>query len=308
MRDPYVVLGVPRGANQDEIKKAYRKLAKELHPDRHQNNPKAAERFKEVSAAYGIVGDETQRGRYDRGEIDAQGNEKPTFNNFRRGPGAGRGGPRQGNPFEQAGIDPEEIFGDFFNMGGGAAGGGFRSGPRRGGDRKYSLKVSFIEAARGAKRRVTLGDGRTLDIAIPPGVTTGQNIRLKGQGDAGANNGPTGDALIEIEVETHQFFTRDGDDIHVELPVTLREAVLGAKINAPTIDGMVALTVPKGANSGTMLRLKGKGVEKKSGGRGDQYVKLKLVLPEKPDPALEKFVEGWPKGADYKPRDGLEVV
>lgn len=309
MRDPYDILGVKRTATHDEIKKAYRKLAKELHPDRNQGDAKIAERFKEVSAAYGIVGDEKQRARFDRGEIDAQGNERAPFGfgaggpRSRPGAGAGGGGGRRFHFEDQEGFD-DDIFADFFraNRGGGPRSGG------RGNDRKYNLAVAFLDAARGAKRRVTLGDGRTLDISIPAGIVEGQSIRLKNQGDPGVGGGQRGDALIEISIEPHAFFTRKGDDIHVEVPVNLREAVLGGKITVPTIDGPVALTVPRRANSGTTLRLKGRGVTKRgeAAERGDQYVKLKVVLPAQPDAALEKFVEGW-SGGDEDPRAGMEI-
>jgi len=310
MRDPYDILGVKRTATHDEIKKAYRKLAKELHPDRNQGDAKIAERFKEVSAAYGIVGDEKQRGRFDRGEIDNQGNERAPFGFGAGGPGRSRpgggagaaGGGRRFHFEDQDGFD-DDIFGDFFRQAGGRG-----RGNARGNDRKYNLAVSFLDAARGAKRRVTLGDGRTLDISIPAGIVEGQSIRLKNQGDPGIGGGPRGDALIEISIEPHAFFTRKGDDIHVEVPVNLREAVLGAKINVPTIDGTVALTVPKRANSGTTLRLKGRGVTKRGEAveRGDQYVRLKVMLPTPPDAALEKFVEGW-SGGDEDVRANMQV-
>lgn len=304
MRDPYDVLGVSRSASQAEIKKAYRKLAKELHPDRHPNNQRIGERFKEVSAAYQIVGDETLRARYDRGEIDASGQER--MRGFHRGSaGAGRHGPRTGpgpEDFVHAGFGHEgmeDLFSDLF--------GGFRRGPRgaarsRGADRRYSLKIGFLESVRGGRRRLTLPEGKTLDVAIPAGIMDGQQIRLKGQGDPGAG-GPVGDALIEVQIEPHAFFVRKDFDLHLDLPITLQEAVLGARIRVPTIDGMVQLTVPKGSNSGTVLRLKGKGVPKgKADARGDQYVKLKIVLPEPPDPALEKLVSGWSRGRDYDVR------
>ncbi len=304
MRDPYEVLGVSRTASQADIKKAYRKLAKELHPDRNPGNARIAERFKEVSAAYQIVGDEKERARYDRGEIDAAGNERARgFHQARGRAGAGAGA----DIFEQFGFGggaPEDIFADLF----GGMRRGARASRRRGSDRRYSLTVDFMAAAQGARRRITLPEGKTLDVNIPAGIVDGQQIRLKHQGEPGVGGGGAGDVLIEVRVEPHAFFTRKSDDIHLELPVTLAEAVLGARITVPTIDGMVALTVPKGANTGTQLRLKGRGIKNaKSGTRGDQYVKLKVVLPDRPDAALERFVESWAREHDYEVRAKYRV-
>lgn len=322
MRDPYTVLGVTRGTSHEDIRKAYRKLAKQLHPDRNPGDEKAAERFKEVSAAYDIVGDADKRGRFDRGEIDAAGQpRRPGFGGYNaRGqarPGAGPGAGGFGG-FEGGAEDIfDEIFGHMRRTrGGGGAGGGAgagagfgagarRSQPMRGADRHFSLKIGFLDAARGCKRRLTLPDGKQIDVTIPAGLTDGQQIRLRHQGDAGRNNGEAGDALIEVTVEPHPFFVRQGDDVLLDLPVTVDEAVLGAKIAVPTIDGMVAVTVPKGASSGTTLRLKGRGLPLKGGAqsqRGDQYVKLKIVLPDKPNSALEKLIEGWVKSHKYDVR------
>lgn len=316
MRDPYDVLGVARGASQEELRKAYRKLAKELHPDRNPGNAKATERFKEVSAAYDILGDPEKRGRFDRGEIDAAG--QPRAQGFRGG--YNQGGFRGGfggarGPFSgrfEGGFDPgagddifDEIFGQMRRGRPGAGSARRTSMPQRGADRRFNLKIAFMDAARGAKRRLTMPDGKQLDVTIPPGLADGQQIRLRHQGDPGINGGEAGDALIEASVEPHAFFTRQNDDVHLELPVTLDEAVLGAKIAVPTIDGMVAVTVPKGASSGTTLRLKGRGFQLKAaaaGQRGDQYVKLKIVLPEKPNSALEKLIEGWAKSNKYDVR------
>jgi DnaJ-class molecular chaperone len=316
MRDPYQVLGVARSVSNDELRKAYRKLAKEFHPDRNQGNEKAAERFKEISAAYDLLGDADKRGKYDRGEIDAAGQPRTRGfgGGYRQGGGAGAGG----NPFGAGGFgfDPnaggedifDEIFGQMRRGQSGRGAGGFARNanrPMRGADRHFNLKIGFLDAARGCKRRLTMPDGKQLDVTIPAGLADGQQIRLRHQGDAGRNNGEAGDALIEVTVEPHAFFIRQGDDLHLELPVTLDEAVLGAKIPVPTIDGMVAVNVPKGASSGTTLRLKGRGFPMKGGAsdqRGDQYVKLKLVLPEKPNSALEKLIEGWAKSNKYDVR------
>lgn len=316
MRDPYQVLGVARGVSAEDLRKAYRKLAKEFHPDRNQGNEKASERFKEISAAYDLLGDADKRAKYDRGEIDASG--QPRARGFGGGgyrPGAGTGAGAGGgfSGFSGfGGFDPdaggEDIFDEIFGQmrrNRGSAGGAKANRPMRGADRHFNLKIGFLDAARGCKRRLTMPDGKQLDVAIPAGLADGQQIRLRHQGDAGRNNGEAGDALIEVTVEPHAFFTRQGDDLHLELPVTLDEAILGAKIPVPTIDGMVAVGVPKGASSGTTLRLKGRGFPLKGGAsdqRGDQYVKLKIVLPEKPNSALEKLIESWAKSNKYDVR------
>lgn len=323
MRDPYQVLGVARSVSSEDLRKAYRKLAKEFHPDRNQGNEKAADRFKEISAAYDLLGDADKRAKFDRGEIDASGQPRARGfggGGFRPGGDARSGTYNAGGGFSGFGFDSntggEDIFDEIFGQmrrgrgagaGAGAGFGGARNAnrPMRGADRHFNLKIGFLDAARGCKRRLTMPDGKQLDVTIPPGLGDGQQIRLRHQGDAGRNNGEAGDALIEVTVEPHAFFTRQGDDLHLELPVTLDEAVLGAKIPVPTIDGMVAVGVPKGASSGTTLRLKGRGFPLKGGTsdqRGDQYVKLKLVLPEKPNSALEKLIEGWAKTNKYDVR------
>jgi DnaJ-class molecular chaperone len=311
MRDPYTVLGVARGASHDDIRKAYRKLAKELHPDRNPGNEKAAERFKEVSAAYDILGDADKRAKFDRGEIDAAGQPRARGfgGGYRPGGGGARGAGAGAGDFGFEG-NADDIFDEIFGhmrrtRGGGGAGARRANQPMRGADRHFSLKIGFLDAARGCKRRLTMPDGKQIDVTIPAGLTDGQQIRLRHQGDAGRNNGEAGDALIEVTVEPHAFFVRQGDDVQIELPVTVDEAILGAKIAVPTIDGMVAVTVPKGASSGTTLRLKGRGLPLKGGAqsqRGDQYVKLKIVLPEKPNSALEKLIEGWVKSHKYDVR------
>lgn len=307
MRDLYDILGVPRGANAADIKSSYRRLAKELHPDRNPNNPKVAERFKEISAAYDILGDAASRGRYDRGEIDAQGHERMRESRRPRSQ-AGAGGPGAGGPGADffsgfgfgggGGGGNEDIFADLF-----ARGRRGRGARLRGGDRRYTISVSFLDAARGGRRRIGLAEERTLDVNIPAGIDNGQVIRLKGQGEPGIG-GEAGDALIEVRVEDHSFFTRKGFDVHVELPVTLKEAVHGARIECPTIDGMVALKVPKRSNTGTQLRLRERGIaDAKTAKRGDQHVTLRIVLENAADPALERFVQDWsPKGEDVRRR------
>lgn len=310
MRDPYDVLGVSRGATADELKRSYRKLAKALHPDLNPGKPEVEKRFKEVSGAYDILSDSEKRARFDRGEIDASGNPRAehAFRDAwsRRGRGGSRahGGPSggAGPDADFGGFDPSAIFEEILGRRG--RGGGFRA---RGGDVSYSLTVDFLDAALGAKRRVTLSDGQTLDIAIPPGTETGQTLRLKAKGTEGAGGGPSGDALIQVTVAAHPLFRREGPDIHIDAPVTLSEALTGAGIEVPTIDGRVAVKLPKGANTGTRLRLKGRGVAHGKGGqRGDQYVTLKVMLPDPPDPALNELVEEWAKGRHYDPRKGPE--
>lgn len=298
MRDPYDILGVGKTAPQEEIKKAYRRLAKEYHPDLHPDDKIVEQKFKEVTAAYDLLSDPDKRARYDRGELDAEGNER-----MRPGAGWGGGGAgrRRSSPFgfDTGEFSAEDIFADLFGRGprrGGAAGGG--GGMRmRGGDVSYTMKVSFLEAAQGARKRITLTNGKSVDLNVPPGTEDHQTLRLKGQGMPGINGGPAGDAYVEIHVTPHPHFNREGNDIHVEVPVTLKEAVLGAKITVPTLSGNVVVSVPANSNNGATLRLKGKGVAPPGKAAGDQYVKLRLTLPERPDPDLTRFMEKW-KTAD----------
>jgi len=316
--DLYQQLGIKRGASDAEVKKAYRSLAKQLHPDRNKDNPQAAARFAKVTQAYDILSDKDRRAKYDRGEIDEDGNPKMPFGaGF--GGGAGRGssgaggGGFDGFPggFENAGAaDLSDLFEGLF----GAATGGRRGGagfegfgrrgraPQKGADVAYRLKVPFVDAAALKAQRVTLSGGKTVDLKLPNGVDSGTKIRLAGQGQPGpAGNG---DAIVTIEVAPHAFFTRDGTDIRLTLPVTLKEAVQGAKVRAPTPEGPVMLTVPKGSSSGKVLRLKGKGFTDKTGKRGDQLVTLAIDVPPA-DADLEKFVAGWDGGGN--PRSALGV-
>jgi len=274
--DPYSTLGVARGASDADIKKAYRKLAKELHPDRNADNKVAAERFSRVTAAYDLLSDTDKRARFDRGEIDGDGNPAAPFG---YGAGAPGGGFRQGPggfEFESGGVDFGDIFDGLFG-GRGRAGGGFRQPPARGANVAYRLQVPFEDAAAQKPQRIALRDGKTIDLKLPNGVESGTQMRLTGKGEAGP--GGPGDAIVTIEIGTHAFFRRDGDAVRLDLPVTLAEAVLGGPVRVPTVDGPVMLNVPAGAASGTTLRLKGKGFTAKSGVRGDQLVTLQIVLP-----------------------------
>ncbi len=298
--DLYAVLGVARGASQDEIRKAYRRLAKELHPDFNPGDKKAEERFKKVSAAYEILGDPEKRARYDRGEIDETGAEKPTYRSYRDFAETGAGERyHAGRGFEDF-ADIGDIFSDLFGRA------RRRAGPMRGPDIRYHLAVDFLDAVRGGTKRVVLPDGSALDVRIPAGVESGQIIRLRGKGGPGYEGGPPGDALVEIEVRPHPLFLREGNDIRIELPITIDEAVLGGKVEVPTIDGTVRMTIPKGASSGRVLRLRGKGVpDPRSGKRGDQFVRLEIVLPERIDPELETFMRKWRETHRYDPRARL---
>jgi DnaJ-class molecular chaperone len=300
-QDPYQELGVPRSASADEVRRAFRKLAKELHPDKNPGDKKAEERFKRVSAAFDIVGDEDKRKKFDRGEIDADGRE--TARGF---PGGGFGGgesPFQ-NGFQSAhfeGVDLNDILGEVFGQRGGGQRGGFGGFERRGSDVRARLEIELEDAIRGGKKRISFSDGRVIDVNIPKGAADGQVLRLKGQGAPG-RAGP-GDALIELVLKPHPVFRRDGDDLTMDLPVSVPDAVLGGKVEAPTPDGPVALTIPKASNSGAVLRLKGRGLpDPRSGKRGDLLARVMVTLPEKPDAELERFAEGWRKARPYAPR------
>jgi DnaJ-class molecular chaperone len=282
--NPYEALGVSRTASDDEIRAAYRKLAKRYHPDLNPGNKKAEERFKSISAANELIGDPEKRARFDRGEIDADGQERHP----QPGP---RGG---GQPTPE---DLSDIFSEFF-----AGGGQTRRG--RGRDMQFALTVEFLDAVRGGTRRLDLPDGRTLDLKIPAGIENGQVMRLGGQGSPGRNGGPPGDALIEITVTPHAFFRREGADIHVEVPITIQEAVLGARITVPTTAGPVAMNVPKRSDTGTRLRLRGRGIAAAGRPVGDQYVTLKLVLGAV-DEALEEFLRRNKPADSVDPRQAL---
>lgn len=298
MKDPYKVLGVDRKASSDEIKTAYRKLAKQHHPDLNPGDDRVERQFKEISQAYSILGDKEKRQRFDRGEIDAGGQDRGPGGRYRQSWGSAQPGQRGSFGFGQD-VNVDDFFSDLFST--------RRSRGRKirqpGSNVTYKASVSFLDAANGAKRRVTLTDGKSLEIAIPPGTEDGQSLRLKGQGMAGLGGAASGDAYVEIAVEPHAFFSRQGRDIQLELPVTLQEAILGARITVPTVHGQVTMKIPRGSNSGTALRLKGKGIAAPGSGKaGDQLVRLKVVLPDKIDKELEDFVRSWGAKRGYDPR------
>ena len=314
MADPYQTLGVARDASEADIKKAYRTLAKELHPDRNKDNPKASERFSKVTQAYDLLNDKDKRARFDRGEIDGDGNPASPFG-FGGGGGGhpGAGGFRQGEGGFDFGAngDAGDIFEGLFGRA--AGGGGFASGfggfgrrPQpKGANVAYKLSVSFIDAATLAPQRISLADGKTIDLKLPANVENGTQMRLAGKGQPGP--GGAGDGIVTITIAPHKFFTRDGVDVRLDLPVSLSEAVLGGPVRVPTVEGAVMLTIPKGSSSGKVLRLRGKGFHKPDGsGRGDQLVTLMVDLPVDDD-ALIEFVEGW-KGKDGRnPRSNMGV-
>jgi DnaJ-class molecular chaperone len=301
--DPYAILGVKREASQDEIRSAYRQLAKKLHPDLNPGDKAAEEKFKEVAAAYDLLGDPDKRARFERGEIDASGAERPRERYYRD---FHKGDVRE-NPYHTTGgfadfMENEDILAEILGRGEGRT--RFRM---RGQDLSYRLPVDFVEAVNGATKRITMPDGGTLDVVIPAGTRDAQVLRLRGKGGLGVGDAPAGDALVEIEVRPHRLFSRKDDDIHIELPISLPEAVLGGKLDVPTPTGAVRMTVPKGANTGSVLRLKGKGVARKDGSRGDEYVTLKIVLPEPLDAEIEEFARRWQAGQTHDPRQDLEV-
>ncbi len=310
MSDPYTILGVPRSASEKEVKSAYRKLAKELHPDRNSDNPKATERFSEVTRAYDVLSDKDKRARFDRGEIDMDGNPANPF--------AGGGGPGMGGGFGQGmgqgmgggseGIDISDLFEGLFGGGrgrgmGGNMGGGFGRQPApKGNNVSYRLKVSLTDAATRAAQRITLADGKTIDLKLPAGVEDGTQMRLNGKGEAGP--GGNGDAIVTIMIEPHSFFRRDGDNLRLDLPITLDEAVNGAKLKVPTADGAVMLSVAPGSSSGKTLRLKEKGFSRKDGSRGDQLVTLEIDLPPS-DADLKSRLEGWADTRNLRAKLGV---
>ena len=297
--DPYELLGVKKEASQDEIQKAYRKLAKKIHPDLNPGNKKAEEQFKEVASAYSLLSDAEKRKKFDAGEIDESGTERPRQNYYRDFAEA-----EAENPYARRGnfSSEEDILAEIFGRR--AGGGEFRM---PGQDSRYRLPLDFLSAINGAKQTLTLPDGSQLDVTIPAGTRDGQTLRLRGKGGRGIGGAVAGDALIEISVVPHAFFKRVDDDVHLDLPITLQEAVLGGKIKVPTTTGAVTMSLPKPANTGSVLRLKGKGARRSDGSHGDEYVTLKVMLPQEADPALEKFAAEWTPSKQHDPRGRMRA-
>lgn len=312
MADPYATLGVNRNASESDIKSAYRKLAKELHPDRNRDNPLAADKFNNVTRAYDLLSDAAKRSAYDRGEIDGDGNPTMPFGmggGFHAGPRPGGQGYSQrdfGGYSGNEDMDLGDLFEGLFGRGSSRASGGFgrqsAQPPRRGANITYKLAVPFIDAATRASQRITLADGKTIDLALPEGLETGTQMRLKGKGQQGTAG--AGDGIVTIEILPHPFFTRDCDDVRLELPITLLEAIRGARVKVPTVDGPVLLTIAPGSGSDKVLRLKGKGFSRKAGGRGDQLVSLAIVLPDDLTD-LSKRLEGWNHPGEVRSRLGV---
>jgi DnaJ-class molecular chaperone len=300
---PYEVLGVKPDASAEEIRKSYRKLAKQFHPDLNPGKPEAEERFKAVSAAYDLLSDPEKRARYDRGEIDESGAERPRT--YYRSYAEGAAGRKYQPEGEMDLGDLEDLFAAFGSGRGGRrrGGEGFKT---RGGDRHYTLTVDFVEAATGGKQRLSLAPEEWLDVTIPAGIDDGQVLRLRGKGGPGFGGGPAGDALIEVRIAPHPVFRREGDDIRIDLPVSLAEVVLGARVPVPTITGPVTMTIPKGSDTGSQLRLRGKGIQRK-GNPGDQYVTLKVVVGQASDQELAEFLEKWAPRHPFNPREGMST-
>lgn len=305
--DPYADLGVKKSATVDEIKKAYRKIARTSHPDLNPDDKTAEAKFKAASNAYDLLKDPETRARFDRGEIDGSGAERQDRQFYKKYAEA------PGNPYRAGGAgdefgDASDIFSEFLRQQRQGRGGGGQGFQARGQDRRYALEVPFLDAANGGTTRITLPEGGTLDVKIPAGTDDQQTIRLRGKGEPGFGGGPAGDALITLTVRPHPVFRRDGADILMTLPITLDEAVLGGKVEVPTIDGYVKLSIPKGASSGQTLRLRGRGVKPVgSSTRGDQKVELRIVAPPEIDDALAAFMEGWRKTHAYDPRKGMKT-
>jgi DnaJ-class molecular chaperone len=296
MRDPYEILGVAKTASADEIRKAYRKLAKKLHPDLNPGDKKAEEEFKEVSAANDLLSDPDKRRRFDAGEIDASGAEKaPPNARYYRDYANESGHPYEGRGAYGDFAQGDDMFAELLRR---AA---EQARRRPGADLHYELPVDFLDAVNGAAKTITLPGGGTLQVTIPPGVESGQILRLRGKGAPSPGEGEPGDALVQVVVRPHRAFTREGDDILLDLPISVKEAALGAEVRTPTTTGSVMLRIPKRSNTGDVLRLRGKGVKKRDGA-GDELVKLKVTMPTEAEPELEAFLAKWTPASNYDPR------
>jgi DnaJ-class molecular chaperone len=300
MKAPYEILGIAPTASPEEIRKAYLRLAKKLHPDLNPGSKHSEERFKEVSSAYDLLSDPEKRQRFDSGEIDASGAERPHERYYKDFTAETSGG----HPYENRSgyadfTEADDIFSELLRR-------KARDARRaRGPDLRYNLSIDFLDAVNGATKLLTVPHGGSLHVTIPSGIQEGQILRLREKGAPSFGEGEPGDALVEISINPHRFFSRHGDDIHIDLPVTLAEAVLGAEIRVPTPRGPVILKVPKGSNTGNILRLKGKGVPRRDG-HGDEFVKLKVMLPPEPNPELEAFLSNWVPGTSYDPRRDMQ--
>jgi len=296
MKDPYEILGVAKTASADEVRKAYRKLAKKLHPDLNPGDKRAEDEFKEVSAANDLLSDPEKRRRYDAGEIDASGAEKaPPHARYYRDYAGGAGHPYESQSGFADFAESDDLIAELLRRS------AEQARRRPGADLHYELQVDFLDAVNGATKTITLPGGGTLQVTVPSGVEDGQILRLRGKGAPSPGEGEPGDALVQIVVKPHRTFTREGDDIHVELPITVKEAALGGEVRAPTTTGSVMLKIPKRSNTGDVLRLRGKGVKKRDGA-GDELVKLKVMMPTEPEPELEAFLAGWKPSPTYDPR------
>ena len=307
MKDPYAALGLKKSATDAEIKAAFRKLTRKLHPDLHPGDAKAEEAFKDITVANDLLGDPEKRRRFDAGEIDASGAEVPPrqfYRDYAQQPGSGYR-PGGGSGGRTDAPDMDDIFADFLRAGGGARAQGQARADMRGADARYSLQVRFLDAARGAKLPITSPDGSTLTVTLPAGCEDGQTLRLRGKGGSGYGDAPAGDALVTITVAPHPVFRREGDDIHITLPITIDEAILGGKVTAPTLGGAVSVTIPKGASSGQTLRLRGRGVARAGAAKGDQLIDLRIVAPSAIDGELTDFMQNWRKSHAYDPRKAM---